>query len=196
VNAPAASSNSLRTRYHALPRALKWLVWLGVGLVAYFAILDPVLKTMTELHDRSEQALAAIRRYREPDPDNRNMIRDGHKRWGDVLLPGADQSRVLEAKNAMLGVLEKHRLTGNYSMTERSPSKLKGTESTASGVEYWRGPIELKFSAAPHVALAVIADLEMVPSIAQIASVRIRRHTDKAEVEVTLVADAWFIRQG
>lgn len=197
MNAAASTSTfgALAERYRALPRAMKWLVWLVVGLAAYFVLLEPIIWTLADLNDRSEKALAEIRRYAGPDSENRNMIRDGRKRWGDVLTPG-DRSRILEAKNAMLGVLEAHHLTREFSMTERSASKLKGTESASSGVEYSRGPIELKFSAPPHVALAVIADLEMVPSIARIASIRIRRHTDRAEVEVTLVADAWFVEKG
>lgn len=172
---------------------MKWLVWLVIALVLYFLVIEPIVRTMADYRDRSEQALAQIAKYSEPDSTNRQIIERGHKDWGNVLPPGKDQSRVLEAKMAISEVLGKYDLAKDRaSMTERSPIKLK-TDSSRSGVEYMRGPIEVKFSAKPHIAIEVIGELETVPSIAQIASVRIRRLTDRAEVEVTLVADAWFI---
>jgi hypothetical protein len=181
--------------YRNLPRAMKWLVWLVVGMALYFAVLEPAVNAMIEYRERSELALASIEKYNKADETDRSVINDGIKRWGNVLPPGPDQTRVLQAKTAIIEVLARHDLARDRSSTtERSPTKLKMTESAASNVEYWRGPIEVKFSAKPHIAMEVIGDLEMIPSIAQIASVRIRRQTDRAEVEVTLVADAWFIK--
>lgn len=188
-------TGGLAERYRELPRAMKWLVWLLVGMVLYFLVIEPAVNAVVEFRDRSQAALANIAKYSEANETDRAIINDGLKRWGNVLPPGADRTRVLEAKTAIIEVLTRHNLTKDRSSTtERSETKLKMTESAASGVEYWRGPIEVKFSAKPHVAMEVIGDLETIPSIAQIASVRIRRQTDRTEVEVTLVADAWFIK--
>ncbi len=188
----STSRGGLSATYRQLPRAMKWLVWLVIGLALYFILIEPLLVLMAEQRNRADQAVMNIDRYSEPDEANRDIIADGHKKWGNVLPPGADQSRVLEAKVAISEVLSKYDLTKDRaSMTERSSTKLK-TDAAKSGVEYVRGPIEVKFTAKPHIAMAVIGDLEMVPSIAQVASVRVRRLTDRAEVEVTLVADAWY----
>lgn len=198
MNASASNSTfgSVAARYRALPRAMRWLVWLAAGLVLYFAVIEPVMITLATYHDRARAAMKNIETFGTPDQADLAAIRDGRKRWGDVLPPTIDQGRVLQAKTAIAAVLSRHNLTRDVALTERSISKLKTTEESRTGVEYWRAPIEVKFSAAPHVAMAVIAELEMIPSVAQIASIRIRRHTDRAEVEVTLVADAWYIKQG
>jgi len=191
-----ARPGALSERYHRLPRALKWLVWLVAGMALYFAVVEPAVKTMAELRDKADAALAAIQKYSKSDTMNADVIADGRKRWGRVLAPGDDQTRVFEARQAIIELLGKHGLASDrVSVTERSSTKLKMTEGAEASVEYSRGPIEVKFSAKPHIAMEVIGELEMVPSIAQLSSVRIRRQTDRAEVEVTLVADAWFVKK-
>ena len=175
---------------------MKWLVWLAAGMALYFALIEPVVKTMADLRDKADTALAEIEKYSTSDEVNADIIADGRKRWGNVLPPGDDQTRVFEARQAIIALLGTHGLTSDrVTVTERSSTKLKMTEGAAASVEYSRGPIEVKFSAKPHIAMEVIGELEMVPSIAQVSSVRIRRQTDKAEVEVTLVADAWFVKK-
>lgn len=198
MNGTASTSRpgALGETYRHLPRAMKWLLWLVLGLLLYFAIIEPAVRTMADLRDKGDTALTAIRKYNKSDKLNVEMIADGRKRWGNVLPPGEDQTRVLTAREAIIGVLGSHGLASDrVSVTERSSTKLKMTDNAASSVEYSRGPIEVKFSAKPHVAMQVIGELEMVPSIARVFSVRIRRQTDKTEVEVTLVADAWFTRK-
>lgn len=194
--ASTSRPGALSESYRQLPRAMKWLVWLVIGMVLYFAIIEPAVKTMADLRDKADTALAEIQKYSKSDQMNRDMIADGHKKWGNVLPPGDDQTRVFQAREAIIELLGKHGLTSDrVSVTERSSTKLKMTDGAASSVEYSRGPIEVKFSAKPHIAMQVIGELEMVPSIARVATVRIRRQTDKAEVEVTLVADAWFVKK-
>jgi hypothetical protein len=193
---PYNTSNSptIIQRYHALPRAGQWLVWLVIGLIFFLAVAEPVLRLTTHYNIEADKKLKSIDKYAHLNSQIAQTIDTGQKRWGNVLPPTDDPSRVFNAKAKITAVLEQNGISREVTMIERPAQRVKTDESTLD-IIYMRGPIEIKFTARPHVASAVLADIEALPEVAMIASVRLRRLADRAEVETTIVADAWYTRK-
>lgn len=185
------SQSAIIAQYESLPRAGKWLIiFLGV-LIAYFAIVEPVMNLTDRFNNEADKAAIAIDRYADTDSDDAGIIRTGQQRWGAVSPPGRDESAVLDAKVDITKVLEKYNLTRQVNITQRQSQKVR-TDRANANVSYTRGPIEIKFTAKPHIATEVLAQIEALPSVAQVAQVRLRKLTDRPEVEATFVADAWY----
>lgn len=192
-------SSDLADRYRALPRSMKWLLWAAAVIVLYFAVVEQALDAYNALNARADVAQQALAAYGEPDPNDELAVKEGRKLWGEVAPPTQGPERVLAAKNRILELLGEHGVTGDVSITERAPSAVRisdanATGGAAEGVQYQRGPIEVKFTAPPHVVAAVVAGVERDPLVAMIESLRLRRRNDRAELEVTLVAEAWFVK--
>lgn len=194
--------SSLLQKFSTLPRALKWLIYLGVFLLGFFAIIKPAWTfgdTVSEKASRLEKALAARNEFNATDAGKGKRITDLQGFYGTPLRPGGGLNP--EAfRRVVNGILENHNITDS-TINERPKVAMSGLtpdQASALGIaSVDRLILEVTFEARPDDVVAILAELERSPEIASISRVKIDRSvsrlTDEEHlVRATLSPEAWI----
>lgn len=193
--------NALVQRFRTLPRAARWAVFAGAILVAYFAVVEPVIdriNTTASRADDRESALVAL--AKDPIGAQSSEVALGVRKFGAVELPGDPEVRSVAFNRRVVEVLSKHRIRNDTSTTRTMPlgaGPLKSAYTEEERID--RLVREVQFSATPEELAAVIADLESSPEVAAVSRVQLRRgdnqDTAARQLKVTLAVETWVVNR-
>jgi hypothetical protein len=194
---------SLVNWYRSLPRAMRWLVWFGVGLAVYFLGVERVVDVLAALHARGDQHLAVLERYEgaaEAIRRSGDIALLGVRQNGNVEMPGDPVSRPLEFDRAVAEVLKKHGISGETITTRTTP--LNGNyplvkKAQRDNMRVDRLTKTLEFQAPPEVVVKVLADLEQNPKVTTISNVQMRavesRGAPTTSVSASITIETWIM---
>ena len=194
--------SSLFQRFAALPRAIKWLVYLGLFLVGFFLVIRPAQNfsdTVSEKAKHLEDALAARNDFNTSDAGNGGIITALQGVYGTPLRPGGGLNPE-SFRRVVNGILENHNITDS-SINERPRVQMSGLtpeQASALGIaSVDRLILEVTFEASPEVVIAILAELERSPEIASVSRVKIDRSIsrlseDEHLVRATITPEAWI----
>ena len=205
--------NALVARYHALPRAGKWLAWLGGFLAIFFGLVNPALsragewsssadKIETTLADRA--AKKSLIENSSPELD-RSMLAYGTPAMPQKRRdPQADLDRRVRQVLSAHGVTPKRSASKGPDAFQRPTKTADGRPIKSDGPKLERYSVELSFECDTTRLLGVMRDLERAAEVSSLSKVVVRRIADsnsrggKGDVSmlsVTLVPEMWVIAQ-
>ena len=192
-------SSPIVRRFLELPRAARWLVAFGLAMVAYFAIVEPVIDVtlrIGERADRQRQKLEAYDRRLDLVSRESTELALGLRRFGDVAMPGAPERRPGELNARIAQILRANDVSGHT--TRASAGTLRPgplSEITGEGGRIGTRVTEIQFTASPEQVVRVLADLEQSPVVAAITAVDLAPADDRRTrtVEATITAEAWTL---
>ncbi|GJQ30890.1 MAG: hypothetical protein HBSAPP03_27740 [Phycisphaerae bacterium] len=187
--------------YRGLARPMRWLVWLVVGVVAYFGVIEPMLDRYNKYRNLGDVNLADLERY--------EGARDLIKRSGDVALlgvaqfggveaPGDSVARPLAFDKVVSDILKKHGIAGETITTRTVP--LTGSsplvkKAAANNERIDRITKVLEFQVDPERLVDVLADLEQSPLVTTISNVQVRqvevRGQPQRAVNASITVETW-----
>lgn len=192
--------NALVSRFKSLPRAARWLLlFLGLIVLPYFAVIEPALNLSADLASRADLLQASLRRSADraarAESAGQSMAL-GQARFGGVKFPG--DARQVEALSARIQeVIDTHK-PSNWSQKTQQPALL-GRDTMAGvlaeGEQVQRVQVRLEFEATQTVTMNIIADLERAPEVYAISNVKLRRleKDGRKIVAASLVLETWFV---
>ncbi len=191
------ASNSMLVRFLALPRALQWALLAAIG-VGLFLVWDSWIAPMKDDLDKKSSLIEAqvreIRGGRDlvgalNKPELKNVV-IGVGTVKPPRSPGTGTRAFTDVVNALM---KKHGITDqDFSLRTRGKLQKNALVQVLNGKRGERLTGELKFSAKPDVALAILSELEASPDIEQVANVRLTKdQAGKIKVQYTL--EAWVI---
>lgn len=191
--------SDLSDKFRTLPRAARWGVSaLGI-LVAYFIIAEPLIDKMNTLNSRADDRVGALVALTYDPSGSAADIALGVRKFGEVLLPGDEQTRSVAFNRRVSSILEKHKIKDN-STTRKMPlgqGPLKEVYGDVSRID--RLVREVQFEATPEDLAAVIAELESAPEVAAVSRIQIRRGDQKDTagriLKATVSAEAWIVSE-
>jgi hypothetical protein len=197
--------SSLLQKFNALPRAAQWLAYLAVFIVAFFAIIKPVMNysdTVSAKASQIEDALSKQNDFASATGGNGGILTALQSVYGTPLRPGGGLkpeafTRVVD------GILENHGIT-DRTVTERKVrmSGMDHDQASALGVaELDRLILEVTFEAQPDVVVAILAELERAPEVASVSRIKMDRSISRISdddhlVRATLTPEAWIAAAG
>ena len=181
-------------RYRAYPRAMQWALGAAVGIIVFLAWSDLVQSQTAEWNDQADRLLANAREVvrieqRRVMPKTLATIRG----VGPVLTPRHHAEAGSMLTHIEDEVIRKHGATKDNFSLRQSVKLKRGTleEIVGTGGRVEKLTADLRFTATPQAATAIVAELESRPEIEAISSLRITRHAGATRVTVDLVLDAW-----
>ena len=203
--------NALLTRYHALPRAGKWLAWLGGFLALFFGLINPALSRAGEWGSSAEkiESTLADRAGKKALIDNsaaeleRSMLA-----FGNPAMPQKRRDPLADLDRRVRQVLTAHGVTPKRSVNkgpepfQRPTKTADGRAIKSDGSKLDRYAIELSFECDTTRLLGVMRDLERAAEVSSLSKVIVRRivesnsrggKSDVALLSVTLVPEMWVI---
>lgn len=192
---------SMRARWAALPRAVRWLVLSGLGLAAYFAVVEPVIEMTLEANGRADAMAARIRVVNGMDAKadgDRQVIALGSRMHGDVSMPGPRSEAATGLNRAVDRALREAGVRG--ARTQTTEQNLRDGPAT----HYYGGRGSLvklvstvSFDASPEAFSQVLGALESDPDVSAVTRVLVRRADDGSRsVSATLTVEAWALGSG
>jgi hypothetical protein len=180
----------------AMPRALQWGLAAVIGLIVYFAAVEPALEARAGLAgeaDRKADALLALAHgTRESDE-----IALGIRRFGSVAPPGDPRERADAFNRRVNDILDTHKVTDRTGTTRTIPLAQGPLSSAleAGGQRVDRVVRELQFEASPETLAAVVAELERSPEVAAISKVQARKADEESGrvLRTILTVEAWVL---
>lgn len=184
-------------RFLALPRAIQWALLAAVGIAIFFgreAYIVPFENRLDKQSNEIQVHVDSIRR-------NTQLVESLKTRTMESLVTAVGE--VKEPRSAAIGtraftdvvndLMKKNGISDqDFSLRTRGKLPKNVLVQVLNGKRGERLTGELKFSAKPEVALAILADLESSPDIEQVASVRLTKDAaGKVKVQYTL--EAWVI---
>ncbi|MFT3686331.1 MAG: hypothetical protein QM783_15660 [Phycisphaerales bacterium] len=187
--------------YKKFPRAGRWGLWLVVAVVAYFGVLEPALDWSNRsavAADRLEKALDARSRLGEEASSFSTSVERGIVAVGYPKTPRSnvnDPAGLLSQKTA--DIAQKHGVTVKR-RTRRSNTTVNILEWNGSKVE--RVMLELVVECDTERFIAFLKDLEALPDITTISSLRLNKVNetgvslaDSTTMQITLVPEMWIV---
>ena len=190
-----ADTSALIQQFRQMPRVMQWVAVAAAGLVL-FVIWDQAIRPQTEAWGKQADVIQSnVAKVRASETVARDLRLSEPlvKALGPVRVPVpiAEGSRMFN--DVVLGVLEKHGVTPNFSVRSRGKlPKTSLTEVTSGSKRIDRLTGDLKFDATPAAAVAIISELESSPHIESIGSLRMVRDTG-GRVKVQLTIEAWTL---
>lgn len=188
--------NELLARWWSLPRAVRWLAMLVVGVGGYFLAVEPVLDWRAERAADAEALSEALARGADRSgADARAGAALKSVRFGSPLAPGGEE-RIRELNARVEAIFSAHRVT-NLTIRARAPVSL-GRDAFApalpAGTVAQRAGLDIEFEAPPETATAVLAALESAPEVASVARLVIRRldREGQRRLSVSVAPEAWI----
>jgi hypothetical protein len=193
---------SLLAAYRNLPRAGRWGVVACLGLLAYFAVVEPVVTHLGRLnHEAKTRSAELVGFSRESQAlgRTRSSVELGQKYFGEVAAPGDSASRVEVFNRRIAEVLERHGVRDSKTTARRS-SMSKGPllASLGNGAAVSREFSDLQFEATPEQVTAIVADLEKVPEVAGVSRVQLRRVDDESGsrlLRASISVETWVVQR-
>lgn len=189
-------SPTLLNRFLALPRAVQWALLAASG-IALFIMWDSWIGPIVENLDRQAETISndvrSIRAARDLADDLRKPDLAGIVTAVGAVTPPRNPATGTNSFTAVVNeLMKKHGITDqDFSLRTRGKlqkNALIGVLPAGKRAERLTG--DLKFSAKPDVAVAILAALESSPDIEQVSSVRMTKDQNgKVKVQYTL--EAW-----
>lgn len=182
-------------RFRALPRAGQWASIAGVGILGFLLWDATISQWARDIDDSADIMLANVAQIREGA-----KVRDDFERLGEVIValgpaekPDTQAEGAAKLNRVVNDVLKRHSVS-NQSFDMRLRGKLPpaALAGITQGNRLDRLVGDLKFTATPAEALAVIAELESSPEIESINMVRITKDAAQ-KVKVNLTVESWVI---
>lgn len=187
--------------WRRLPRSGKWLAAFAVGLLAYFAAIEPVVEWTVQASSRAdamEARLAAVRSMAERADEDRQTIALGARLHGEVALPGPRAERATALNRAVDGVLRQANVQGARTQTtEQNLPDGPATRHYGGRGSLVRLVSTVSFEASPEAFAQVLSGLENHPDVAAVTRVIVRRADDGSRrVSATVTVEAWALGSG
>ncbi len=165
--------------FQGLPRAGQWLVMLGVLLVGYFGIVEPVLDATASARARVETLRAAIRSGVDGAggaKSDRDAVELGARLYGEVRLPGEEKAGSEALSKRVADVLRAHGVR-EYTQADRRLTLPAGPLTREVGAEHRVERIvkDIQFEASPDALASVLADLERSPEVSAVSRIQFRK---------------------
>ncbi len=184
--------SALVQQFRALPRAAKWLAYLGVVLVAYFAVVWPLLKVSDSVNSKAAQLKLEIAQINElrSDVGAGGDLRKGRLAYGNPQRPEDGKVSPESFTRVVNGILDANGVE-DRNVTER---RVRATGEQAGNYE--RLILDITFEAKPATVIAVLSDLEKASEVAAVGRVRIDKGNARDEeqqlVRATIAPEAWI----
>jgi hypothetical protein len=190
---------NLSSAFSALPRAGRWAVAGSLVLIAYFAAVEPGLETLNRLSvsaDKRRLELAAFSTDQRTGDDTAAAVALGISRYGEVAMPGDEETRIDAFNRRIADVLSRHGVK-DQKATARRASLPKGPLLSAlgAGAAITRHTSDLTFEATPEQISGIIADLEKTPEVAAVSRVQLRRVDEQERARLlraNISVETWF----
>lgn len=162
-----------------MPRAARWLIGLGVGLLAYFLAVEPALDAAAQWSARADSKALALdehRRGRAQRESAAAAVSAGLATFGPVAMPVEEKRRSEEFNRRVNAILAQHGIRDHTSTSRTAPMPTDALAGVfGAGVRVGRLVTELQFEARPDVVAAVIADLEQSAEVSAITRIDLRK---------------------
>ncbi|UYV11564.1 MAG: type II secretion system protein M [Phycisphaera sp.] len=184
--------------YGGLPRSVRWLVLAGLGIGAYFLVVEPVIDATVKANGNADAMAARIRAVNamgQRAQGHQQLIALGSRLHGEVELPGPRSERATALNRAVDRALRDAGVSG--ARTQTSEQNLADGPAT----QYFggRGSLvklvsTLSFDASPEAFSTVLGALEASPDVAAVTRVIVLRADDGSrQVSATLTVEAWAL---
>jgi hypothetical protein len=198
--------NALLQKFNALPRAFKWLIALGVFLIAYFAIIEPILGFAQTWERRASTLQTAIARDKElaSEEGEGHAIEQSQALFGSPRTPGKNQVAPETLYRLVNSILEAHGVT-DRSVNERSVPMTGDQAASLGAGAITRIILDVSFESDSLTVISVLAELERSPEVSAISRVKIDKMGQRSgaaadeasdSVRVTLAPEAWISATG
>ena len=190
------TSPTLLNRFLALPRAIQWASLAAIGVVV-FLMWDSWVGPMVNDLDRQAETISndvrSIRAARDLADDLRKPeLSNIVTAIGAVRPPRNPATGTSAFTKVVNELMKKHGITDqDFSLRTRGnlqKNALIGVLPPGKRAERLTG--DLKFSAKPEVAVAILSALESSPDIEQVSSVRLTKDQN-GKVKVAYTLEAW-----
>ena len=193
--------SDVRSKWSQMPRATRWGVLAGAGIVAYFGLFEPWLGRMQSLSSKASAKTAELAnlsgRAGSIEAAKASMLQ-GLARYGEGTLPGDAAAGSIALNKRLEAVLQEHAVKG-ATTTARTASLNAGPLNPAgSTTRLDRLVAELQFESSPETASAGLAALERAPEVSAVSRVEWRTpgggggaKSDR-QVRVTMSVEAWI----
>ena len=188
-----------RAWYASLSRALQWAVLGGIGLLADFLVVEPVLGVYDDVRGsvvvREGRLREAQSRARRLESDATELER-GLTRHGDVEI-GEEPGPWSVALNSEIESILAESDVSNVTRNERPSEAVRRSdvvEATGGGGTLFRLVVDVQFEADPETALRTLARLEASPIIVAVNRVSMQELAGRGgDVRVSLEPEAWAL---
>jgi hypothetical protein len=194
--------NALLQKFKALPRAAQWLVYLGLVLIAFFAVAMPLLSFSDSVGNNASTLEAAILRrndFASSASGDGKYIVDSQTAFGSPLMPATAGLKPEAFTRAVDRILENHQVT-DRNVTERKVAMTRDQALALHVPALDRLILEVSFEADPKTVIAILAELERSPEVAAVSRVKIDRTNIRNEedrlVRATITPEAWIAASG
>lgn len=180
--------------------AVRMVVAFLVCMVVYFLIIESSLDAYNRIATRADGKQSQIVQASSGGDALKKAstgVGLGVLHYGQVRFPGDPQSTPLEFNRVVTGILDRHQIANRTASTRtgslRADSPLAKAISKDDKID--RIIQDLQFDATPEAAVAVIADLEREPIVANISRIQIRKDAGRGgqagTVRVSMAVEAW-----
>jgi hypothetical protein len=170
--------SSIRDRYAALPRAVRWLLLAAAFCAIYFAAVEPALDRTSRLGVAADALAASLARERQLAAawsDSNTPAAAAKAAFGSPALPGPSEPRSRALYTRINKIFEAHGIVPDIN-ERRAPLRADQAAAIAGpGYRIDRFILDLTFESSPEVAAAVLAELEQSAEVAAVGRVQIRR---------------------
>jgi len=195
-----SAAPTLTQRWSALPQRWRVLIPLAALVLGFVLYTDWVWPIAERWHGDSERIESILRRARDNEAELPRAIREAVVALGPINVPRSEEEGSLALGRVANEVIGRHGSVRDVAFDGRIGSRLPPTAlreivgSTGQRVERVVG--ELRFTATPEQAVAVVRDLESSPEIESVSRIRLLRDEETRRVAVTLTIEAWILASG
>lgn len=197
---------SMMHSFKSLPRALRWLIGLGVFVIAYFGVIEPVLGYAQAWQTRAstlETALARDKELASGDGDG-GLIQQGQSTFGRPHMPGVKETSPESLYRLVNSLLEAHGVT-ERSVSERSVPMTGDLAAELKAGTITRLILDVSFEADVPTVISIISELERSKEVAALGRVKLDKSALRSGgsgddmndiVRATISAEAWTTARG
>lgn len=202
--APAARSG-LAGSFARLPRAVRWLLYTGLGIVAYFAIVEPALDARNHFDsqaDALQRDLDELRAYTGADSDagvTREVVLESYGAPAPPAAPG-EVGRPAEFEAAINEIFRAHAVRKDQTERRSVVNLPQDAGIIGEDQELQRQELTLTFEATPRTVARIVANLEAEPLVTSVTRLRLDKAAARRGepgqsglVKATIGVETWMI---
>ncbi len=182
-----------------MPRAARWGLLFVALLASYFIVIERLIDQINKLNSKADDRIGALVALTHDPSGSAADIALGVRKFGEVNLPGDEQTRSVAFNRRVSSILEKHKIKDNSTTRKMTLGQGPLKDAYGDGSRIDRLVREVQFEATPEDISAVIAELENAPEVAAVSRVQIRRGDSRDTagriLKVTLSAEAWVLSE-
>lgn len=188
---------TLLDRFLALPRAMQWALLAVLGVMLFFAwdsYIAPLNDRVARRADSIANQVREIRANRSLTEElQRSDLKSVVTAIGPVKPPRSPAAGGAAFTDVITELMKKHGISEqDFSLRSRGKLPKNALVQVLNGKRAERLTGDLKFSAKPDVAVAILAELESSPDIEQVSSVRLTKDQN-GKIKVQYTVEAWVI---